>query len=273
MIITELRYKSEGRRFESRKKHPTRPCSTCCFFPEPSTCAVHVSRVNFITSCHEFLFSIALQFDYDNLVFQIRERCRKGIPMSVRPRAWLYLCGGKILLEKHPGLYETLCQKPGNVKYVDDIRKDLHRQFPQHEMFVTEDRPGQQELFSVLKAYTIWNSKDGYCQAQAPIAAFLLMHMPAEQAFWCLVSIFDRYLPQYYSPGLEVVQRDGDILEALLKRTCPQAYRHLKNVGAQPVLYMTEWFLCAFTRTLPWDSLLRLWDTFLCEGVKVNGSS
>lgn len=35
------------------------------------------------------------------------------------------------------------------------------------------------------------------------------------------------------------------------------------------MFYCTEWFLCAFTRTLPWDSLLRIWDIFLCEGVKV----
>ncbi len=37
---------------------------------------------------------------------------------------------------------------------------------------------------------------------QAPIAAVLLMHMPAEQAFWCLVSICEKYLPGYYSAGL-----------------------------------------------------------------------
>ena len=43
---------------------------------------------------------------------------------------------------------------------------------------------------------------DGYCQAQAPIAAVLLMHMPAEQAFWCMVSICEKYLPGYYSLGL-----------------------------------------------------------------------
>lgn len=136
-------------------------------------------------------------------------------------------------------------------------------------MFATEDKPGQRELHDVLKAYTMWNIEDGYCQAQAPVAAFLLMHMPAVQAFWCLVSVCDRYLPGYYARGLETVQRDGDMLEALLKRTCPAAYRHLKQVKAEPVLYMTEWFLCAFTRTLPWDTLLRVWDVFLCEGVKV----
>ena len=60
----------------------------------------------------------------------------------------------------------------------------------------------QEDLYCILKAYTIHNPKDGYCQAQAPIAAVLLMHMPAEQAFWCLVSICDKYIPGYYSPGL-----------------------------------------------------------------------
>lgn len=60
----------------------------------------------------------------------------------------------------------------------------------------------QKELFNVLKAYTILNPVIGYCQAQAPIAAFLLMHMPAEQAFWCFVAICDDYLSDYYSPGM-----------------------------------------------------------------------
>lgn len=109
----------------------------------------------------------------------------------------------------------------------------------------------------------------GYCQAQAPIAAFLLMHMPAEQAFWCLVSISDKYLENYYSPAMEVIQRDALILQGLLKRVCRPAYTHLKKVNAEPMLYCTEWFLCVFTRTLPWDTLLRIWDVFLCEGVKI----
>ena len=37
----------------------------------------------------------------------------------------------------------------------------------------------------------------------------------------------------------------------------------------EPILYMTEWFLCVFARTLPWPSVLRVWDMFMCEGVKV----
>ncbi|XP_015512448.1 TBC1 domain family member whacked [Neodiprion pinetum] len=199
---------------------------------------------------------------------KVRERCRKGIPPSVRPRAWLYLCGGKLLMDENPHLYAELIARPGDPKYIEDIRKDLHRQFPQHEMFV-ENAPGQQELFQVLKAYSILNSKVGYCQAQAPIAAFLLMHMPAVQAFWCLVAVCDKYLVGYYSQGMETLQRDGDILFALLKRVSPVAYKHLKKQKMEPILYMTEWFLCVYTRTLPWESILRVWDMFLCEGVKI----
>ena len=62
---------------------------------------------------------------------------------------------------------------------------------------------------------------------------------------------------------------DGDILFGLLKRVAPRVYRHLKNQSIEPILYMTEWFLCIFSRTLPWPSVLRIWDMFLCEGVKV----
>ena len=65
-----------------------------------------------------------------------------GIPASVRPKAWLYLCGGQLLLEKHPDEYEELLKAPGDPKCMEDIRKDLHRQFPYHEMFIREEGLG-----------------------------------------------------------------------------------------------------------------------------------
>lgn len=40
----------------------------------------------------------------------------------------------------------------------------------------------QQGLFRVLKAFTQYQPEEGYCQAQGPVAAVLLMNMPAEVA-------------------------------------------------------------------------------------------
>lgn len=48
------------------------------------------------------------------------------------------------------------------------------------------------------------------------------------------------------------------------------AYKILKKVEMQPVLYMTEWFMCCFIRNLPWQTVLRVFDIFLAEGVKVS---
>ncbi|XP_026099981.1 TBC1 domain family member 10A [Carassius auratus] len=200
---------------------------------------------------------------------KVRLRCQKGIPPSLRGRAWLYLSGGKVKREQNSGKFEELDSMAGDPKWVDVIERDLHRQFPFHEMFVSRGGHGQQDLFRVLKAYTLYRPDEGYCQAQAPIAAVLLMHMPAEDAFWGLVQICEKYLPGYYSAGLEAIQLDGEILNGLLKRVCPPAYRHLEKHKIEPILYMTEWFMCAFSRTLPWSSVLRVWDMFLCDGVKI----
>ncbi|XP_052419414.1 TBC1 domain family member 10A [Carassius gibelio] len=200
---------------------------------------------------------------------KVRLRCQKGIPPSLRGRAWLYLSGGKVKREQNSGKFEELDNMDGDPKWVDVIERDLHRQFPFHEMFVSREGHGQKDLFRVLKAYTVYRPDEGYCQAQAPIAAVLLMHMPAEDAFWVLVQICEKYLPGYYSAGLEAIQLDGEILNALLKRVSPPAYRHLEKHKIEPILYMTEWFMCAFSRTLPWSSVLRVWDMFLCDGVKI----
>lgn len=68
---------------------------------------------------------------------------------------------------------------------------------------------------------------------------------------------------------MEAIQLDGDILFGLLKKVSPAIHRHLQKQSIEPILYMTEWFLCVFARTLPWPSVMRIWDMFMCEGVKV----
>uniref|UniRef100_A0AAQ5Y576 Rab-GAP TBC domain-containing protein n=1 Tax=Amphiprion ocellaris TaxID=80972 RepID=A0AAQ5Y576_AMPOC len=200
---------------------------------------------------------------------KVKLRCRKGVPSSLRAKAWQLLSNSQELLNANPGKFEELEREQGEAKWLDIIEKDLHRQFPFHEMFAARGGHGQQDLYRILKAYTIYRPDEGYCQAQAPVAAVLLMHMPAEQAFWCLVQICEKYLPGYYSAGLEAIQLDGEIFFSLLRRTCPMAYRHLKKFKIDPILYMTEWFMCIFSRTLPWSCVLRVWDMFFCEGVKI----
>ncbi|XP_015231630.1 PREDICTED: carabin [Cyprinodon variegatus] len=200
---------------------------------------------------------------------KVKLQCQKGIPASLRAKCWPLLCGATDRMRQNKGLYESLDSQPGLQSWVDIIERDLDRQFPFHEMFLSKDGHGQRGLFRVLKAYTQFQPEEGYCQAQGPVAAVLLMNMPAEEAFWCLVQISEQYLPGYYSPLLEGVLFDAAILSWVLKKTCPAAHKHLQQHGVEPLMFATDWLMCLFTRHLPFNTLLRVWDLFFCYGVRV----
>ncbi|KAL7886174.1 hypothetical protein AOLI_G00064690 [Acnodon oligacanthus] len=200
---------------------------------------------------------------------KIKGQCQKGIPASVRAKCWPLLCGATHRKEKNQELYKTLDSAPGQQSWIDVIKRDTDRQFPFHEMFLNKDSHGQQGLLRVLKAYTQFRPEEGYCQAQGPVAAVLLMNMPMEEAFWCLVQISELYLPGYYSPLLEGVLFDAAVLSNVLKRTCPAAHKHLQRQGVEPLMFATDWLMCLYSRHLPFNTLLRVWDLFFCYGVRV----
>lgn len=62
------------------------------------------------------------------------------------------------------------------------------------------------------------------------------------------------------------MQLDAEVFMALLRRLLPRAHKHLQQVGVGPLLYLPEWFLCLFARSLPFPTVLRVWDAFLSEG-------
>ncbi|XP_061642686.1 TBC1 domain family member 10B isoform X1 [Phyllopteryx taeniolatus] len=199
----------------------------------------------------------------------VKVQCQKGIPTSLRAKCWPLLCGATNRMNHNKQLFQSLDSKAALKKWVDIIDRDLDRQFPFHEMFLSKDGHGQQGLFQVLKAYTQYQPEEGYCQAQGPVAAVLLMNMPAEEAFWCLVQISEHYLPGYYSPLLEGVLFDATMLTWVLKKTCPSAHKHLQRHEVEPLMFATDWLMCLFTRHLPFNALLRVWDLFFCNGVQV----
>ncbi|XP_046706396.1 neurofilament medium polypeptide [Silurus meridionalis] len=222
---------------------------------------------------HREMKWISLMSQWDQVLekkhSKIKAQCQKGIPASVRIKCWPLLCGAKQRKENNENLYKTLESSPGQQSWIDVIKRDTDRQFPFHEMFQSEDSFGQQGLLQVLKAYTEFRPDEGYCQAQGPVAAVLLMNMPMEEAFWCLVQISELYLPGYYSPLLEGVLFDAAILFSVLKRTCPAAYKHMQRQGVEPLMFATDWLMCLYSRHLPFNTLLRVWDLFFCNGVRV----
>ncbi|XP_045414307.1 carabin isoform X2 [Lemur catta] len=74
---------------------------------------------------------------------KIKMQCRKGIPSALRARCWPLLCGAHVCQKNSPGTYQRLAEAPGDPQWMETIGRDLHRQFPLHEMFVSPQGHGR----------------------------------------------------------------------------------------------------------------------------------
>jgi len=72
---------------------------------------------------------------------KLKERCRKGIPASVRGQGWYHLSAAKYRQENENrhcstgNLFSFYLTQTIDLRVLDDIKKDLARSFPDHEMF------------------------------------------------------------------------------------------------------------------------------------------
>lgn len=154
------------------------------------------------------------------------------------------------------------------------ILLDAERSFPTHVMFMdgtAKGKEGRAALFRILAVYVLYNPLVSYCQGMSYIAGMLLMNMNEEDAFWMLVSLFERpkYLSGYFDSSLSKVHRHSQVFERFLRQKMPKLYTHLKSNGIDPLLYITPWFMALFTSLPCWDSVLTIWDLLLLDGISV----
>jgi hypothetical protein len=113
----------------------------------------------------------------------LTNKIRKGVPPPLRGVIWQSMSGARDLpLEER---YERLSGESS--PYDPLIGKDLARTFPGVDMFRDPEGDGQRMLGRVLKCFSLYEPRIGYCQGLAFLVGPLLMHMTDKQAFCVLV--------------------------------------------------------------------------------------
>ncbi|GCB22929.1 EVI5-like protein [Aspergillus awamori] len=214
----------------------------------------------------ELEFWAALVADYPQTAQRLptltSNKIRSGVPPPLRGVVWPSLAGARdntLLTE-----YQRLCGETS--PYEGLIGKDIGRSFPNVEMFRDPNGEGQQMLARVLKCFSLYDTKIGYCQGLGFVVGPLLMHMTDAEAFCVLVRLMDHYdLRTCYLPDLSGLHLRVYQFQNLLARLRPGLFAHLEMLHVEPV-YVSQWFLSFFAVACPLPMLLRIYDVIFLEG-------
>ncbi|KAI8985110.1 rab-GTPase-TBC domain-containing protein, partial [Pilobolus umbonatus] len=193
---------------------------------------------------------------------ELEVHIQHGIPSALRGTLWPLLAKRlEIDLEDH---YIELLRQDSI--YEKAIIRDLHRTFPNHPYF--QSKEGQDSLFNVVKAYSLYDPEVGYCQGLSFIAGPLLLNMPEEGAFCLLVQLMHRYqLRGHFNTQLGLLRQRLYQLDGLILEHMPHIHRHFDELEITSDMYATQWFLTLFAYRLPLNIVYHLFDLFFVEGV------
>ncbi|CAM8993955.1 unnamed protein product [Rhodiola kirilowii] len=202
----------------------------------------------------------------------LKRLIRKGVPPNLRPKVWFSLSGAAKKKDMVPESYYSDLTKAVEGKVTPatkQIDHDLPRTFPGHPWLDTSE--GHAALRRVLVGYSFRDSEVGYCQGLNFVAAILLLVMKTEEdAFWMLaVLLEDVLVSDCYSHNLTGCHVEQRVFKDLLAKKCPRIATHLEDLEFDVSLVATEWFLCLFSKSLPSETTMRVWDVLFFEGAQV----
>ena len=216
---------------------------------------------------------------YKNLIFE-KNKIWKGIPQCLRGKVWPLLLGNRLRITKE--LYLINCirsnetvkknfeNKDTSGKNHEDtvnlIPVDIGRTFPQLGFF-QEGGPCHDQLLHILQAFVCYRPDIGYVQGMSFIAAHLLLQMDPEISFCCMANMLSKSIfNSFFTFNMVNIRKYCLIFEELLKNNLPAVSKQFEMLEIKSDMYLIDWIMTIFAKSLPLEIVGRIWDIYLLEG-------
>ncbi|KIK44749.1 hypothetical protein CY34DRAFT_802323 [Suillus luteus UH-Slu-Lm8-n1] len=194
---------------------------------------------------------------------KLAKAIEKGIPDALRGMMWQLMAASKDA-ELETTYLSLLKESSPHEKA---ITRDLGRTFPHHDFFTDGQGIGQEHLFNVLKAYSLYDPQVGYCQGLPFVVAVLLLNMPDEEAFSLLVRLMHSYdLRGHFLPEMPKLQLR--LFDRLIEELLPVLHVHFLRQGIKSSMFCSQWFLTLFSYRFPLEIVVRIYDNCLASGIE-----
>ena len=146
------------------------------------------------------------------------------------------------------------------------ISLDIARTFNNLGYFSAES-PMSNDLRELLEAASVYRSDIGYIQGMSYVAGMLLLNLELLPAFQVFISVITTpLLISFYKIDQEGIGIREVIFVGILKENLYELYLHLESESMQPAIFLMEWFVTLYSKTLCQEVAVRVWDLYFYFG-------
>ena len=154
----------------------------------------------------------------------------------------------------------------GKEDTVELITTDLTRTFPSLGFFQVGG-PFYEPLRNVLEAYVCYRPDIGYVQGMSFLAGMLLLNVDTLDAFKILCNMLNRRCHMaFFQMDLKKIQSYKEVFKVLFQELLPALYAHFEHIGVELELFIFDWFITLYARSLPLEIASRIWDVYFLQG-------
>ncbi|KAL6072719.1 Zn(2)-C6 fungal-type domain-containing protein [Balamuthia mandrillaris] len=203
---------------------------------------------------------------------QLKVLIRKGVPDSRRAEVWKAVVGYHEFIATNKDHYEE--EVVGRVfghriptKFY--LVPSFGGQFTPQAHYLTQD--GAIAASRILCALAMEHPEVDYVPSLPDLVCIFLLFMPEAEAYVVskLVLEESRIHRWFLCTGKQQHALFLLTFQSLIQKSLPKLFAHMKKLGVAVESFAEQWYDRLFVNSLPYQTVLRVVDTFLNEGVKV----